>query len=286
VRIPISCSLSPFSPFFYVYVVTFLFSCSGPEKVPTKPAEESDANSDESDSGGKRRRSTKAKDKDLSTAPRAHPVSSETRRILLDIDRSQSLARKLDSEKGIEGNILADVDKSDGGPMGPIIIVRGPSTVKGFEGIELLDTLLTYLWRVHGVDYYGMKESHEAKDLRHIRGEAKSSSGSDESGIDWEKRLDSHWEERINGQDPLVVLSARDKIDAVSGEVLDPLVRKIRDEKYGWKYGCGAKGCTKLFHAPEFVHKHLKLKHPELVFELTAKVREEIYYQNYMKYAC
>ncbi|KAJ4792314.1 Serrate RNA effector molecule [Rhynchospora pubera] len=252
----------------------------GPEKIPSKPVEESDANSDESDSGGNRRRRTKAKDKDLSTAPRAHPVSSEPRRIQLDIDHAQSLARKLDSEKRIEGNILAHLDKSEGGPMGPIIIIRGPSTVKGLEGIELLDTLLTYLWRVHGVDYYGMKESHEAKDLRHIRGEAKA--GSDESASDWEKRLDSHWEERINGLDPLMMLSAKDKIEAVSGEVLDPLVRKIRDEKYGWKYGCGAKGCTKLFHAPEFVHKHLKLKHPELVVELTAKVREEIYFQNYM----
>ncbi|KAE8729514.1 Serrate RNA effector molecule [Hibiscus syriacus] len=32
----------------------------------------------------------------------------------------------------------------------------------------------------------------------------------------------------------------------------------------------------------EFVHKHLKLKHPELVTDLTSKVREELYYQNYM----
>ena len=60
-------------------------------------------------------------------------------------------------------------------------------------------------------------------------------------------------------------------------------MRKIRDEKYGWKYGCGAKGCTKLFHGPEFVHKHLKLKHSDLVSDVVAKAREELYFQNYMR---
>ncbi|CAH8381793.1 unnamed protein product [Eruca vesicaria subsp. sativa] len=43
-----------------------------------------------------------------------------------------------------------------------------------------------------------------------------------------------------------------------------------------------ARCCTKLFHAAEFVQKHIKLKHTELVVDLTAKVREELYFQNYM----
>ncbi|KAL2932347.1 Serrate RNA effector molecule [Bienertia sinuspersici] len=97
-----------------------------------------------------------------------------------------------------------------------------------------------------------------------------------------EKKLDSHWHDRLRSQDPLEVMTAKEKIDAAAVEALDPYVRKIRDEKYGWKYGCGAKGCTKLFHAAEYVHKHLKLKHPELAMELTSKVREDIYFQNYM----
>ncbi|XP_026396194.1 serrate RNA effector molecule-like isoform X2 [Papaver somniferum] len=41
-------------------------------------------------------------------------------------------------------------------------------------------------------------------------------------------------------------------------------------------------GCTKLFHAAEFVHKHLRLKHLDLVMNLTSKVREELYFYNYM----
>jgi hypothetical protein len=33
------------------------------------------------------------------------------------------------------------------------------------------------------------------------------------------------------------------------------------------------KGCTKHFHAAEVVQKHLKLKHANLVVDLTSKVR-------------
>ncbi|XP_022731197.1 serrate RNA effector molecule-like isoform X2 [Durio zibethinus] len=256
-----------------------------------KSEQTSDPNSeDEADIGGKRRRHGRgpAKETDLSVAPKAHPVSSDPRRIQIDIEQAQSLVHKLDSEKGIEENILSrsnndkiNRDKSHGSLSGPVIIVRGLTSVKGLEGVELLDTLITYLWRVHGLDYYGMIETSEAKGLRHVRAEGKSSDVTT-NGSEWEKKLDSCWQERLRGQDPLELMTAKDKIDAAAVEALDPFVRKIRDEKYGWKYGCGAKGCTKLFHAAEFVHKHLKLKHPELVMELTSKVREELYFQNYM----
>ncbi|KAL1128710.1 hypothetical protein V6Z11_A13G267000 [Gossypium hirsutum] len=255
-----------------------------------KSEQTSDPNSeDEADIGGKRKRNARepAKETDLSAAPKAHPTSSDPRRISIDIEQAQSLMRKLDSEKGISENILSGPDnqitrdKSHGSSTGPVIIVRGLTSVKGLEGVELLDTLITYLWRVHGLDYYGLIETSEAKGLRHVREEGK---GSDVTinGSEWEKNLDTRWQERLKGQDPLELMTAKEKLDAAAVEALDPFVRKIRDEKYGWKYGCGAKGCTKLFHAAEFVHKHLKLKHPELVMELTSKVREELYFQNYM----
>ncbi|KAK8562268.1 hypothetical protein V6N13_019704 [Hibiscus sabdariffa] len=257
-----------------------------------KSGQTSEPNSeDETDIGGKRKRHGRGTTKEtdmLSLAPKAHPVSSDSRRIQIDIGQAQGLVRKLDSEKGIEENILCGSDndkisrdKSHGSLAGSVIIVRGLTSVKGLEGVELLDTLVTYLWRIHGVDYYGMVETSEAKGLRHVRAEGKSSDVTS-NGSEWEKKLDSHWQERLRGQDPLEVMTAKDKIDAAAVEALDPFVRKIRDEKYGWKYGCGAKGCTKLFHAAEFVHKHLKLKHPEHVIELTSKVREELYFQNYM----
>ncbi|KAK3023684.1 hypothetical protein RJ639_044294 [Escallonia herrerae] len=256
-----------------------------------KSGQTSDLTSDdEADVAGKRRRHGRgaAKETDLSAAPKAHPVSSEPRRIQVDIEQAQALVRKLDSEKGIEDNMLCradnertNKDKSHGGSTGPVIIVRCLTAVKGLEGIELLDILITYLWRIHGLDYYGLIETSEAKGLRHVRVDGKHSDAII-NGPDWERKLDSRWQERLKGQDPLEVMTAKEKIDATAVEALDPYVRKIRDEKYGWKYGCGAKSCTKLFHAAEFVHKHLKLKHPELVMELTSKVREDIYFQNYM----
>lgn len=257
-----------------------------------KSGQTSDPNSeDDADLGGKRRRHGRvAKETDLfSSAPKAHPVSSEPRRIRADIEQAQALVRKLDLEKGVEDNVLCRVDnertnrdKPHGGSSGPVVIIRGLASVKGLEGVELLDTLVTYLWRIHGLDYYGLIEKNEAKGLRHVRVDGKNSDGNS-NGADWEKKLDSHWQERLKGQDPLEVMMAKEKIDGAAVEALDPYVRKIRDEKYGWKYGCGAKGCTKLFHASEFVHKHLKLKHPEQVMELTSKIREDLYFQNYMK---
>ncbi|CAI8609698.1 unnamed protein product [Vicia faba] len=52
---------------------------------------------------------------------------------------------------------------------------------------------------------------------------------------------------RLNSQDPSKVTVAKEKIDVAIDEVLNPYVTKIRDENYGWKYGCGAKDCTKFF---------------------------------------
>ncbi|TVU05046.1 hypothetical protein EJB05_48194 [Eragrostis curvula] len=176
---------------------------------------------------------------------------------------------------GIENNVLSATDNDKSEP--PIVIIRGSSTVKGLEGVELLDTLVTYLWRIHGVDYYGMSETNEPKGLRHVRADARTYNGASSNATEWENKLDSFWRDRIEGQDP-----QRRRLMQLLLDVLDPYVRKIRDEKYGWKYGCGAKGCTKLFHAPEFVQKHLKLKHTDVVVELTSKVREDVYFENYM----
>jgi len=271
--------------------------CSGPgvtADAPIKSGGKDGSPEDDADYGERERKHGRGPRKEiepLSAAPRAHPVSSQYRRIHVDIERTLALLKKLDSEKDIVGNMLltgvhgkSNVDESFSKSMGPVVIIRSLNTVKGLEGVELLDTILTYLWRIHGVDYYGTSESHEAKGLRHVRVDNKTSSTSDVNAADWEKKLDTFWQERLNGQDPLVTLTAKDKIDAAAVEVLEPYVRKIRDEKYGWKYGCGAKGCTKLFHAPEFVHKHLRLKHPDIVLESTSKVREDLYFQNYMKY--
>lgn len=269
-------------------------SSTGSIPLTAKGGQGSDHNSDDdAEVSGKRRRHGRgpAKENDpVSSAPKAPPVSSEPRRVKKDIELGQALIRKLDSEKGIEENILGsseqdkfEGDKSISGSIG-VVIVRGTNTVKGLEGLELLDVVATYLWRVHGLDYYGMIELKEPpKGLRHVRAESKNNHDEQSTAAaEWEKKLDSTWQARLQGQDPLEIMAAKDKLEAATTEALDPFVRKIRDDKYGWKYGCGAKGCAKMFHATEFVHKHLRLKHPDLIGELTSKVCEEVYFQNYM----
>ncbi|CAK9204840.1 unnamed protein product [Sphagnum troendelagicum] len=262
---------------------------------PSARGSAKDESEDDGDVGAKGRRQSRStkKSQEINAAPKAPAGSSDPKRVVKDIELCRSVIRKLDSEKGIEGNILAPVDEQNGegdrststGSVGPIVIVRsGNHQVKGLEGIELLDVMLTYMWRVHSVDYYGMVELKEPpRRLRHIRGTVDPKNGGEDPGFgEWEKKLESTWETRLQSGDLIEKMLGREKLDSAANEALDPFVRKIRDEKYGWKYGCGAKGCTKLFHGPEFVHKHLKLKHSDLVSDAVAKVREELYFQNYM----
>ncbi|KAL0370983.1 UNVERIFIED_CONTAM: Serrate RNA effector molecule [Sesamum angustifolium] len=75
----------------------------GPGVMPSSLNKDqiSEANSDdEADVGGKRRRHGRggAKESDLSSAPKAHPVFSESRRIQVDVEQAQALVRKLDLE--------------------------------------------------------------------------------------------------------------------------------------------------------------------------------------------
>jgi hypothetical protein len=254
---------------------------------------------DDAEGGAKKRKPARAnaKAQEINAAPKAHPGCSDPKRVLKDIELGRSLIKKLDAEKGIEGNVLCPDQKDEGdrtvggGSVGPIVILRSinGSQVKGLEGVELLDVMCTYLWRVHSLDYYGMIEYKEQpKRLRHIRTpEAKngdSKNTAEEAGFaEWEKKLETTWQARLQSGDLIESMLGREKLETTANDALDPFVRKIRDEKYGWKYGCGAKGCTKLFHGPEFVHKHLKLKHSDLVSDVVAKAREELYFQNYMR---
>ncbi|ONM24734.1 Serrate RNA effector molecule [Zea mays] len=126
----------------------------------SKSGNNSSKNLDAVEGDGKKGKHGKGSDDSYYATSKAHPVSSEVRRIQIDIEQAQALIRKLDSKKGIENNVLSSSDHEKSymnkshGSVGPIVIIQGSSTVKGLEGAELLDTLVTYLWRIHGVDYY------------------------------------------------------------------------------------------------------------------------------------
>ena len=136
------------------------FECRGPSStdsiaLSTKGGQGSDHNSDDdAEVSGKRRRHGRvpAKENDLiSSAPKAHLVSSKPRRVKKDIELGHALIHKIDTEKGIEENILGssekdkfEGDKSVRGSIG-VVIARGTNTVKGLEGLELLDVVATYM---------------------------------------------------------------------------------------------------------------------------------------------
>lgn len=163
----------------------------------SKSGNNSSKNLDAVEGDGKKGKHGKGSDDSYYATSKAHPVSSEVRRIQIDIEQAQALIRKLDSKKGIENNVLSssDHEKSDmnksHGSVGPIVIIQGSSTVKGLEGAELLDTLVTYLWRIHGVDYYDMSETNEPKGIRHVKADARTYNGASSNGAEWENKLDS-----------------------------------------------------------------------------------------------
>ncbi len=244
--------------------------------------EESEDDGDVGAKGRRQSRSTK-KSQEINAAPKAPAGSSDPKKVVKDIELCRSVMRKLDSEKGIEGNILTTVDQQNGegdssistGSVGPIVIMRsGNYQVKGLEGIELLDVMLTYMWCVHSVEYYGMVELKEPpRCLRHIQGTVDPKNGGEDPGFaEWEKKLESTWQTRLQSGDLIEKMLGREKLGIAANEALDPFVCKICDEKYGWKYGCGAQGCTKLFHGPEFVHKNLKLKHSDFMSNAVARL--------------
>ncbi|XP_024931308.3 serrate RNA effector molecule isoform X2 [Ziziphus jujuba] len=237
--------------------------------------------------GEKRRRLDKDQDEEseFSAALKAHPVSCLPRRIQSDIEQAFALIQKLDSEKGIEDNIICNIDfygEFHSESMFQVLIVKCLTGERVLYGIELLDTLLTYLWRIHGVNYYGMIESDEPKGFRHVRSDGKNHTETLEAGVVWEKKLDTFWQKRLSGQHPMEAMIGKEKIDAAYVEASDLYVRKIADENEGWKYGCEANDCTELFNSAECVREHLKLEHPELVMELTSKVCQDLYFHNYM----
>ncbi|KAF3434317.1 hypothetical protein FNV43_RR25420 [Rhamnella rubrinervis] len=198
----------------------------------------------------------------FSTMLKAHPISSHPRRIKVDIEQSHALVHKLDVEKGIEDNVLCC-----GGAL---------------EGIELLDTLISYLWCIHGLNYYGMIERNPCRGLRHVRPDEKNCAETEEieeSGAEWEKKLDLFWQERLRGEDPLEAMSSKEKIAATAVSGI-----KERDDEYQWKYGCGggANDYTKGFHAVGFLRRYVKDTPPQYVMELTSSALEDLYFHNYM----
>ena len=189
-----------------------------------------------------------------------------------DLKLLHKLVTTLDAEKNIQKNPLF-------GDMGSL------EEVKGAQGDSLLDKLLSYAWRVHGVDYYageelGFNRFRERKDSRQqSRGpkptEAGASAVSDEAA-QYFRDLEIRWDTRVFEGDRAFKLVGKEKLEGELSSYVDSQVQQIDGNKFMCKL------CTKLFKGSDFTKKHISNKHAELVEQVKAKTVQKIYMDNFL----
>lgn len=205
-------------------------------------------------------------------APAHAPAIAGTEaRIAQDVNLTLQLATKLDEEKGIVENRI----------LGPELTT---------EPTERLDLLLDYLWQVHGVDYYASKEllateyGTRKTRARMVRpsmtassaGELPTSSSEDES---WAQALTEHWQSRADGTraGPTESRIQAERVEKEVEAFVEAQIIKIEEGKYGCKLS------QKLFIGPDFVKKHVRVKHAGVVEEFRNKLLDDVYRENYLE---
>eukprot|EP00878_Enallax_costatus_P003885 GHUV01004105.1.p1 GENE.GHUV01004105.1~~GHUV01004105.1.p1 ORF type:complete len:477 (+),score=158.20 GHUV01004105.1:186-1616(+) len=108
-----------------------------------------------------------------------------------------------------------------------------------------LDMLLTWLWRVHGIDYYGGKEllleadymnrGHMNRTVRGQRPEEGEEQDEDEAKADRDElaeRVDKVWAARLEKPDPLVEGCKREEIEKRLDEYVQSQIKMENDKKW------------------------------------------------------
>eukprot|EP00002_Diphylleia_rotans_P013090 TRINITY_DN2547_c0_g1_i1.p1 TRINITY_DN2547_c0_g1~~TRINITY_DN2547_c0_g1_i1.p1 ORF type:complete len:499 (+),score=118.11 TRINITY_DN2547_c0_g1_i1:728-2224(+) len=187
-------------------------------------------------------------------APKRAPASSSDPTFMkLDYEVTCRIIRAFDEEKGFDSNnpILAESQKP----------VR-----------ELLDTNIFYLRKVHNFCFYCGEEHFDAIELVkkcgtiHIRG--KHSKTDDPANCSWRKSLEKRITDRLANPDSLFKGAFAAETKAID-EFCDQNTIYVGTERFR----CNI--CPKkVFKAPDFVKKHLLLKHPEPVEERRNQARD------------
>eukprot|EP00210_Caulerpa_lentillifera_P009433 g8994.t1 len=163
-------------------------------------------------------------------------------RVKVDLELSTELIQKLDTEKEITFNPLLD-SLSSSEPVKP----EGDETEeKGEEGVEedvdlltkKLDLQLTYLWKVHMVDYYSGHElndkEYESTKCRMIRPPKTQESDEETDKKMLEElsvRVNTFWMERVKNGDPLELKAQRDRIEQSIEDFVESQIIPIDDKK-------------------------------------------------------
>ncbi|KAI8470777.1 MAG: hypothetical protein J3K34DRAFT_508811 [Monoraphidium minutum] len=152
---------------------------------------------------------------------------------------------------------------------------------EGLDGLlGRLDVLLTWLWRVHGVDYYGGRELLRddewgrrlaaARSLRGPRPEEGEELEEGRAKKDAERlasAVDERWAARIRDGDPVLRGCMREEIERRVEKWIDDQIFQQTDSKWGNLIS------QKFFLEKKFVVKHIKNKQADAVERARAAVR-------------
>ncbi|MEW5300721.1 MAG: hypothetical protein WDW36_003631 [Sanguina aurantia] len=181
-----------------------------------------------------------------------------------------------------------DASAADGASSGAEAMeVAAPETEQDL--LNKLDLQLTYLFKVHGVDYY---EGYEMNDeewpfrltaCRLLRGPCPKADEAETvaakaAAEQLSSTVDSCWAKRLTGGDPLETRCLRKTVEAAVDAWIE--CQLIRHNPTKW----GSKLSNKLFLERKYVVKHIRLKHDEPIAAVREKVYEDAYFENFKKY--
>lgn len=151
-----------------------------------------------------------------------------------------------------------------------------------------LAVVRAFLWRVHGVDYFGGWERSLVEIAVAFAGEPGRperepaplpKEGSFGAGEPWEGEVDRAWAGRaVDGRDPTAVVLGKVAADRALAAFFKGSVKALGEGKFG----CGL--CEKLFQTEQFVEKHLHNKHKEVVEKIRAEALDAAYLDNYLRH--
>jgi hypothetical protein len=221
-------------------------------------------------------------------------------RLKHDLTVARSLIEKLNGEKEIPNSPeLANALQNN-------LSINAESSAEDIA--KAIDTCVVYLWSVHGVDYYGGRETNphdyiEIAEGRNVRAKCSFRKplstfalGGGENAVPvdapiepieaneiatkWSKRVDSTWSERLTCLSDPVVLRLVDETDLENKieEWIKAQVVVFDENRYGSTLS------SKLFIAEEFVLKHIKTKQTEAIEKERSRMIDEKYKENVFAY--
>lgn len=221
-------------------------------------------------------------------------------RLKHDLTVARSLIEKLNGEKEIPNSPeLANALQNN-------LSINAESSAEDIA--KAIDTCVVYLWSVHGVDYYGGRETNphdyiEIAEGRNVRAKCSFRKPlstfalgggehavpvdapiepieANEIATKWSKRVDSTWSERLTCLSDPVVLRLVDETDLENKieEWIKAQVVVFDENRYGSTLS------SKLFIAEEFVLKHIKTKQTEAIEKERSRMIDEKYKENVFAY--